>query len=284
MAKSKSEEEAQSLAVTVAPGELSPEMAQEYAEFAGAGLSERSEDFLLPFLYIAQSGSPQVKKQRTDKYIPGLEVGDIFNTATGQFWRGDTGLVVLHAWFQKAEVEWLPRSDGGGDGAGYVATHPFDTPLKNDLTIGERGERIIRPGRHGASGGHLLAETAYHFVIDAETCEPAVVAMGSTGLQVSRQWLTMMRQFKIPTPQGPVTAPTFARLTKIKTAWRQNDQGDWFVFKAEDMGWAGRGYERARMVAKDFFLQAREHGVKLGRPPAATESDAGTTVDDNVPI
>src|SRR4051812_10928480 len=103
----------------VGRGESLPAFMQEDLEkMQGAGVSDRSQDFALPFLAIAQSNSPQLKKQQPDKYIEGLEAGDIFNTATRQFWRSNEGIAVVPVWFEKSWVEWVLRDDGGG----YVNT------------------------------------------------------------------------------------------------------------------------------------------------------------------
>jgi hypothetical protein len=244
----------------------------EMLEHAGAGISGRQEDFLLPFLAVAQSNSPQLKKQQADAYIAGLKVGDIFDTATRKFWDGETGVVVVPAYFHKAEVEWVTRKNGGG----YVATHAADTPLRAEVRIdpSDKRTRLLR-------SGHQLVETNYHFVVLVETCTPAVVALTSTGLQTSRQWNTQMSAVKIRRPDGALaTAPCFGRAYRLRTTYRQNDQGDWFQFLVEDVGWANQSQAQidARAAARAFYLHSLQNGVILGRPPV-DESSSGRTID-----
>lgn len=247
---------------TTSGGAVSSFLAEDIGEMQGAGISDRAEDFLLPFLYVAQSNSPQVKKQHAS-YIPGLEAGDIFNTATGRFWKGDTGLVVIPAFFQKAEVEWVPRSAGGG----YVATHPIDTPLAKQVQTVDR-VRLLNGGKT------QLVETAYHFVVLPEDGSIAVVGMASTNLQSSRGWNTMMKDQKIRGPKGDlIVAPSFAVCYTLRTAYRTNDRGDWFQFVVERPVWVGEEQRGAYMIAREFFKNAAEKGVQLGRPPEADVAD-----------
>ncbi len=244
---------------------------------AGAGISTDARDFLLPFLAIAQSNSPQLKKQQEDKYIKGLEAGDIFNTATGKFWKAEEGIIVVPAFFQKAEVEWVPRSEGGG----YVDTH-----LPNSDVVAQVREIETEDGRkiRKLPNGHQLVETKYHFVITDDG--PAVIGLTSTGLQVSRQWLTMMKNVKIGPEGAKQIAPSFAKQYRLRTVYRTNDSGDWFQYTIEDAGWVAS--LDLFNEAKAFYLDAAKTGVVLGRPPeavaAATTEETAETDDEDLPI
>lgn len=264
---------AEQLPVTVVSN-LPAHLMADAQEFAGAGMSDRQQDFLLPFLYVAQSNSPQLKKQQADKYIEGLQAGDIFNTATGEFWRGDTGLEVHHAFFQAAEVEWVTRKAGGG----YVATHQPSDPIVKTVRIDPSDPRVrlVAPGADGKA--HQLVETRYHFVI-LPSGSPAVLGMASTGLQTSRQWMTLMREFKAPGADGRmITLPTWSRKYRIKTVYRTNDQGDWFQVVVQDAGWSGPDCDMQRQMARQFYKEAMERGVVLGRPPEDAPVGGGEEV------
>lgn len=250
-------------------------IADDASEFAGAGVSTSQTDFLVPFLGIAQPSSPQLKKQQEDKFIKGLEQGDIFNSATGRFWPGKEGVDIIVAFFKKAEVEWVLRSAGGG----YVATHDIDSDIVKKVRVDPTDTRVrLLPS------GHQLVETAYYFVADVETGSLAVVSMTSTNLQVSRKWQTLMKEIKIPTADGSgrTTAPCFARKYNIHTVYRSNDQGDWFQFDITDKGWVTADDRDAYLTAKEFYVDASKNGVPLGRPP---ESEfAGETVDSTAEV
>ena len=239
-------------------------------EFAGAGVSTSQTDFLVPFLGIAQPSSPQLKKQQEDKFIKGLEQGDIFNSATGKFWSGKEGVDIIVAFFKKAEVEWILRTAGGG----YVATHDIDSDIAKKTKTDPTDPRVrLLPN------GHQLVETAYYFVAEAETGSMAVISMTSTNLQVSRKWQTLMKEIKIPTADGSgrTTAPCFSRKYNLHTVYRSNDQGDWFQFDITDLGWVSADDRDAYLSAREFYVEAAKNGVQLGKPP---ESEfAGETID-----
>jgi len=277
----------ENLPAVQARGAAPAHLQDDLEEFSGAGMSDRQQDFLLPFLYVAQSNSPQLKRQQGDKFIPGLEAGDIFNTATGKFWRGSEGVLVLPAFFQTAEVEWITRKAGGG----YVATHQSDDPIVRTARANpaDPRERLLPVGPDGKL--HQLVDTRYHFVILADELSPAVIGLTSTGLQVSRQWNTLMREFKLRNSHGQmVTAPSWSRAYRIKTVYRTNDQGDWFQIVVSDEGWSTPEQEDARVMARQFFREARERGVVLGRPPetdtvATPHNDDESGIDDSdIPI
>ena len=66
-------------------------LASKFAQDAGMGMENiKSEDLVIPRIKLCQSGSPQIKKSH-ELYIPGLEVGDVFNSLTGQVWSIDEG-------------------------------------------------------------------------------------------------------------------------------------------------------------------------------------------------
>lgn len=258
-------EESTSALTTIANAPL-PAFLENMSVPDGAGLSTDAKDFLLPFLAIAQSNSPQLKRQQADKYIEGMKAGDIFNTATNEFWDGDEGIMVVPAFYQKAEVEWILRSDGGG----YVDTHSADTKLLNDVQNVEMPDgRKIRK----LPNGHQLVETRYHFVITDNGA--AVVALTSTGLQVSRQWMTLMKNVKIGPVGAKKIAPSFSRVYKLKTIYRQNDAGDWFQFAVEEVGWVQN--PDLFNEAKSFWEESTKAGVVLGRPPEAATGDSSSS-------
>jgi len=272
MAKSTETKEVAKSATAGLPAHLQHEM----GELAGAGVSTDSKDFLLPFLAIAQSNSPQLKKQQADKYIPGLEAGDIFNTATGQFWKGEVGLEVIPCFYQKAEVEWKLRSEGGG----YIDTHSPDSSVVSQARVDAKDKRLrLLPS------GHQLVETKYHFVILPDG-SPAVVGLTSSGLQVSRAWQTMMKNVKIGPEGTKVVAPSFAKSYLLRTVYRTNDQGDWFMYTITEGDWVQDADLFA--AAKNFYLDAQKTGVVLGRPPetgAVVDGEvAGETDADEIPL
>ena len=269
----------------LAPVNLSPTafLEEDLAEFAGAGVSTDAEDSNVPYLLVLQKGSPQVNKQ-DPAFIRGAEAGDIYNTVTGRIYKCNgpdaPGILVMPIWFEKREVEWVPRSSGGG----YIATHAMDSSIlaKVKDVVKPTGKGIIRM----LPDGHQMVRTNYHFVIDIENTDVSLIAASSTAIGFSRRWTGLMKSKKVPTKNGPVIAPSFSSIYRIITIYNQNDQGDWYTMSAEDTGWVNTQNPTQMAcyrAAREFYINARMHGVQLGRPPAMTE-DTTTIENDDGPL
>ena len=269
-------------ATTAAAANLSPTafLDEDLNQFAGAGVSTDAEDSNVPYLLVLQKGSPQVNRQDPG-FVRGAEAGDIYNTVTGRIYKCNgpdaPGVLVMPIWFEKREVEWVPRDAGGG----YVATHSMDTSL---LAI---VKDVLKPSGKGSTRmigntGHQMVRTNYHFVIDIENADVSLIAASSSAIGFSRRWTGLMKAKKVSTKNGPVIAPSFSSVYRIMTIYNKNDQGDWYTMSAEDTGWVDTNNPTQMAcyrAAKEFFLNAREHGVQLGRPPAMAEETSNHTID-----
>lgn len=273
------DESTKEVAVAQVQGGPPAEFLEDMAEYAGAGASERAQDYSMPFLAVLQKGSPQVNK-RDPKYVRGAEAGMFLNTATLDLYQGegeeddqDRGVVVVPAHFLICYVEWVPRSAGGG----YVATHPIDTPLLKSARKGEKGGLTL-------PNGNDLVETAYYFCIAEATMDQVVIGFSSTGLATNRQWQTLMQRNKVRNKEGSlVRAPGFSHRFRLTTKFLKNDSGDWFGVGVADLGWVTDRdvYE----AAKSFYKVVSSPDFTMGRPAdAADMSGAGAPLDDNLPI
>lgn len=236
--------------VAVASGDQLPAHLQQAGELAGLGNSQDAADSSLPFLALAQSGSPQLKRQDSN-YIEGLQVGGLFNTATKEFWSGEIGVPVIPCGFQKNWVEWVPRDAGGG----YVDSFDWDPMLPRKMGC-RKDEKLglLTPA------GNQLQETAYTFCLMADTGAPIVIGASSTQLGAMRDWMALRRTFRI----AGNPAPAFSRVYQARTAWKKNEKGDWYVWKMSDGGWL---LDPALFEsAKAFALQISKGAVKIGRP------------------
>lgn len=194
-------------------------------EYDGAGVSERREDNVIPFLYIAQKGSPQVNK-RDPAYIEGLEPGMIFDTSTGQFWRADEGHgpLLVAAFLDACEVEWGLRNTPE---KGFKGRHPVDTELLKQVREVPRDQgtgvfRII-------NNGHQLVSTHMRYMILAESLRPVAISLSSSAMTPSRALNTMLREKKRRVKGELRTRPAFLTLLRMNTQWVQRGENDWFV-------------------------------------------------------
>lgn len=198
---------------------------------AGAGFEQAdSESYAIPFLRVLQDLSPQVKKQRSE-YIPGASAGMILNTVTEDLYPADEqsdepGVVVIPAYYRRAFVEWIPRSEGGG----FVTEHPVgvEKGLQRD------GGKFI------TSDGNELADTRFHYVIlisEDGGYEPALITMTSTQIQASKRWMSMMSRLKMKNSAGKTfTPPAFSHKYRLQTKPQSNDQGDWYGWTISNVG------------------------------------------------
>ena len=68
---------------------ISTDIMDDILEFAGEGATFDSSEMQIPFIRILQAMSPQLKKREAE-YIEGAEQGDMFNTVTGDKFKGAT--------------------------------------------------------------------------------------------------------------------------------------------------------------------------------------------------
>lgn len=249
-------------------------------QYAGAGTGSRLDEQMVPFLYLLQKGSPQVN-DRDPAYIQGARAGMILHSVTNRLWDAEKegqGPLCVQFHSEMCEIEWIPRSQGGG----FVARHPGDTPLLKEvkeITDGEGKRLRVLPN------GHQLATTAEHYLLLVDTLEPVIVGLTSTGLTAHRRWNQMLLNKRVRTAGGLRVLPSFATTIRLRTFWQKNDQGDWFSYIAEDVGMVSDVllYEEA----KKLHNVAREGGLRAA-PPAdtssSTEEQSSNRSEEEVPI
>lgn len=239
------------------PAGLSQEMLDQYG---GAGTSQEREDNLIPFLAVIQKGTPCADPD-SEEYNEDVKVGEIMNMATGE--RYDS-LIVQPCHFSKADVEWTLRENGGG----LVAQHEIGSVPEADLVVDDRGRRITPSGTQ-------LVETKYHTVIAyPEGGEPfgAIIGLSSTGLKVSRTWMQLMNSFKVKTPSGRITVPSFSRKYRLTTEAKKNAKGTWRQIKVEDMGFVT---EEAELLAgRELFDNMNSGAIQADTSTAAAAEES----------
>ena len=80
-----------------------------FEQDAGKGMENISqEDLALPFLKILSGLDPLLDTLETARK------GDIYNTVTGDVFKGKEGLKVIPCAYQRRFIEWSPRGVGNG--------------------------------------------------------------------------------------------------------------------------------------------------------------------------
>lgn len=237
--------------------------ADDMAADAGAGFENvTAKDVTVPYLAILQSGSPQVKRGDPAQ-IPGAAEGDIFNTASKEVYKG--AIRVVPCAFQKRYVEWVDRDAGGGFVASHANVEVLSTATKDEK------------GRMKLPNGNNIVTTAYHYILvirDDGSFYPAILAMSSTQLKKSGDWIGLMQGLKIKTSRGLQTPAMFAYSYQVKTNTQKNNFGTW-------QGWDISSPKMLEsndlyVMAKAFHMNVTEDGVKAAEPVQADVQESST--------
>lgn len=247
-------------------------------QHAGEGTSQRSEDNVIPLLYLLQDGSPQVKS-REPKYIVGANAGDILLTSTQHLYKGSEGILFQPCAFEINWTIWVPRDQGGGfrgrcpdvEGAPeYAGAEKYPDP-KN-----ARFERWHVKDETGKWLEMNQVRNHYGFLIDPDLGPiPALLPLTSTGHQVSKNWMVQMNSHRLP--NGAV-APSYAYSYRLVSTIRKNPGNP------DSFTWAVR--DGARLSDQQIFMGYQLHAdIASGAKQAATpEEGTQTDGDDSIPF
>ena len=253
--------------------ELSTDLMDDILEFAGEGSAFGADEMQIPFIRALQALSPQLNKKKPE-YIDGAEQGDLFNTVTGQVWKGEEGVTIIPCYQVTKYLEFTPRDMGGGFRGEISPTNPVlqQTTRQGSKELLPTGNELVKSDQH------------YCLVLDGEgSFQPAVIDMKSTQLKVSRRWKTQiaMQKIKHPKTGQMITPPLFATEWKITTVEESNDQGSWFNPSVEKVGLVGE---------RDLMLEAKafRDSVAAGEAKAVAEESVPTSSsveqDDSIPF
>ena len=189
-----------------------------FEEQSGAGLENLTQDDLaLPFIKIL-SGLDPILDERED-----ARKGDIYNTVTGQVYKGKDGIRVVSCAFQKRFIQWAPR--GQGSGAPLNIFSPGEAMPKTERSPEDNKDYVV------GGDGDYIEETHQHFVLvvnDDGTAETALIAMKSTQLKKSRKWNSMAAAAQEKGANGNVfSPPRYAYVYDLKTVSEENSKGSW---------------------------------------------------------
>jgi hypothetical protein len=179
------------------------------------------DDLLIPRLGVAQSLSPQLKKSQ-DGYIPGLEVGDLFNTVTGEVYGKEVTVVPL--FFLRNFIEFKPIEEGGGVVKMYDRVE--DVPLTDLAFIDGKKPKVTE-----------FKSRVCLLVQDGRGPEPIVVSFKSSGMKTARKWNSLIQMLDLP---------AYARAYRLEAVTRVKGQQEW----------EGLNVLPLDFVPQDFFLAA----------------------------
>ena len=244
----------------------------------------KQESLITPQLRIVQATSGYAKRSHAE-YIAEAREGDFIDTLTKTL-RSSVRLIVCEE--RVTYTEWKPEQGPlvkmwGSDPTGYNEAE------------GEYGTRKT------ADGNDIVpAETYYCLLLtdDEGASLPVVVYLTGTQFRKGRRLNTLLTTFELKGPDGPFTAPFWARAFDCSTVPESNDQGSWMGWKIEPgpLTLTLAGGRNLYMKAK-LFAEAVNRDEVQAAPPVdretraapASESrreDTGTAprVDDDIPF
>ena len=231
-------------------------------ETAGEGVDYETSELQIPFIRVIQALSPQIKKSDA-AFIKGAEQGDLFNTVTGEVWKGEEGINVIPCYQETKHLEFTPRDQGGG----FVGELPAGDP--NILKTTRQGAKETLP-----SGNELVkSDQHYCMVLNKDGCaQPAIVDMKSTQLKISRRWKTQIAMQKIPDKNGVMRTPAlFATIWNLKTVEESNEMGTWYNYTVEKVDLVKD--KNLFIDAKNFRSSVESGAAKAVPEEVVTESD-----------
>jgi len=235
----------------------------------GAGFENvNASELAIPFLKIASSQTPEVKKGNT-KHVEGLEEGMIFNSVTKEFYNG---IMTVPCFFRSRFVEW--EKLGEGTGAPVKIYTPEDVPpLTRSEHDGEDHYMI-----NGQLSKTYVVRTAEYFVLrlnDDGSFERAQIIMQKTQYKKSRYWNTMMMNQKTNRKDGTlVTLPTFANVYNMKAVREANKKNDWWGWNIK-LEKSVNGYPNPKNIVEEAqnFYKLVVSGEIDPSPEVINESD-----------
>lgn len=213
-------------------------------DYAGGGRGSEevsASDLTIPRVDVIQDLSPQIKPNKPE-YLEGAEVGDLFNTVTGDIYGGE--ITFVPCYFRKEWVVWKNRAEGGG------FCGAFDTREEAEAVAEQLGTET---SSKNGQPMHEAIDTAQHFGLilrEDEKIEEVVLSLAKTKMRASRTMNTMARM------RG---GDSFASAYRIYTVEDQNSQGqEFWNIRVQALGWVSPDvYERG-----EHLYEAVSGGVK----------------------
>ena len=235
-----------------------------FEDDAGMGLENMGQDDLaLPFIKILEALSTELDN------LPTAQRGDLYNTVTGQVYKGKDGIKVVPVAYQRRFLQWAPR--GEGTGAPVAIFKPGDKMPETKRSDTDSKD-YVQDG-----SGTYIEETHQHFVIvlnEDGSAETALIAMKSTQLKKSRKLNSMISSLTMEGKNGRFTPPRFSHVYHFKTMTEENAKGKWSGWEfsrigpVEDAALYNRAKEfAASITAGEVDVKHEQAETQVSNPP-----------------
>jgi hypothetical protein len=225
------------------------------------------EELELPFLRVAQKGSPQVDDAKPE-YIDGLKPGQYFNTVSSTNY-GDTLMVQVHGYFHNYLI-WKGEK-GNGDYGGTLTPEEFREYEKTHNLTRDGGDMV-----EYVDGEEIRYSDTRNFIVSLPEHEEdgiMIYPLSSTGIKAARKWNTLQQARRI----NGRPAKRYATIWEISTAGFEKNGFTWKqTSNIKPVGWATGELVEFGRAFEDFVSAIKEQGVKYSE---GTESEEGEDSD-----
>jgi hypothetical protein len=221
------------------------------------------EELELPFLRVAQKGSPQVDEDSAS-FVKGLKPGQYFNTATSKVY-GDEINVQVHGYFHNYTI-WK-GSKGSGDFQGTMTPEQFRAFEAENSLERDGGDMV-----HTVDGDEIRYSDTRNFIISLpDDMDEGVMIypMSSTGIKPARKWNTLNTGRRI----NGRPAKRYATIWTIKTGAFEKNGNTWKqTASIRALGWATAELIEYGLAFEGLVQSIREQGVRYSESTESTES------------
>mgnify|MGYP003659498640 CR=1 FL=1 len=142
---------------------------------SGAGLENLTQDDLaLPFIKIL-SGLDPILDERED-----ARKGDLYNTVSGQVYKGKEGIRVVPCAYQKRFIQWAPRGSGNGAPSAIKSTQ---------LKKSRKWNSMAAAAQEKGANGNVFSPPRYAYVYELKTISEENSKGSWHGWEISREGL-----------------------------------------------------------------------------------------------
>lgn len=218
----------------------------DFGNYEGGGLDRVSIDELaMPFLIVLQSNSPQCAPVKVGG-VAGAKAGDMYNSATGELFDGETGVGFLACARDHKYVEFFPKEDDGS-GGGFVSVRDEDDEqvLKLRGEQGQFGKIRNEEGAERAEGRSEPTEFVETYSLvgytvsdwdDLSTMSRVTVPFASSKIIGYRNFMNVVTGIKYRSQRDPSkmsVPPMWAHRYRLSTKYKQRGTQSWYILDVQ---------------------------------------------------
>lgn len=234
-----------------------------FAVEAGAEENLSQEELEIPFLRLAQKGSPQVDDDKAE-FIEGLKPGEYFSTVSGSSFGSDIK-VQVHDYFHNYTI-WK-GAKGSGEFQGTMTTWEFHTFEKQNTLERDGGDMVCYK-----DGEEYRYTDTHNFIISLpEYMEEGIMIynLSSTGCRMAKRWNSLHTARRVP---GGGASKRYSTIWELKTAGFEKNGYSWKqVSSIKPLGWVTQELNDFGKSFEDFTKSIKEQGVKYSDEGEASE-------------